>query len=160
MELGQTICSSKSPACLICPARSFCQTNPLVPFRSKSPVRNSSKLRNTLFSGLRVTEFSCQKAMILVAKVFGSFLFAHQRSAPIWISSVNIATPLRTTKSLCIFTTPNHRIFSKVKNIISFQNFRNFLSPPPSERSSARKLRSLSASPSKLDLGSRLSKLS
>ena len=26
MELGQTICSSKSPACLICPARSFCQT--------------------------------------------------------------------------------------------------------------------------------------
>lgn len=26
MELGQTICSSKSPACLICPVQSFCQT--------------------------------------------------------------------------------------------------------------------------------------
>lgn len=26
MELGQTICSPKSPACLICPVQSFCQT--------------------------------------------------------------------------------------------------------------------------------------
>jgi A/G-specific adenine glycosylase len=26
MELGQTICSSKSPACLICPVQRFCQT--------------------------------------------------------------------------------------------------------------------------------------
>ena len=26
MELGQTICSPKSPTCLICPVRNFCQT--------------------------------------------------------------------------------------------------------------------------------------
>ena len=141
-------------------SKAFVRQNPRVPFRSKSPAKNSSKLMNTLFSGLRTSEFSCQEAMILVGKDFGNFLFAHQRSVPIWISSVNTATPLPTTESPYIFTTPNRPTSLKMKNIISFQNFQTSPSPPPSERSSAQKLQSLSANSWKPDQGFRPSELS
>jgi hypothetical protein len=80
--------------------------------------------------------------MILAAKVFGSFLFAHQRSAPIWISSVNIATPLHTIKvTLYLYhAKPPHLLegeeyhfISKLSNLPIATPIRKILSAKASE---------------------------
>jgi A/G-specific adenine glycosylase len=56
MELGQTLCTPRSPACLICPVRDFCQTKSPESLPVKKPRRKFIEVEEHAFLWIRSDE--------------------------------------------------------------------------------------------------------